>query len=209
MSKKEIEFMVESQIKARGIGDERIHRAFLEVDRRFFVPEEYISKSYGDHPVSIGSGQTISQPAMVAEMLWEAQIKEGDKVLEVGSGSGYVLALLYKLGANPFGIERIEELARKIPQNLKKAGIPEIPVKIGDGALGWGENSPFDKIIVSAAAPYIPKQLIKQLKTGGIIVAPIGSKYIQRLTVLKKSDEGTQTEQKTPCVFVPLISDKK
>ncbi|NMB99787.1 MAG: protein-L-isoaspartate O-methyltransferase, partial [Thermoanaerobaculaceae bacterium] len=101
MSKKEIEFMVESQIKARGIGDERIHRAFLEVDRRFFVPEEYISKSYGDHPVSIGSGQTISQPAMVAEMLWEAQIKEGDKVLEVGSGSGYVLALLYKLGANP------------------------------------------------------------------------------------------------------------
>lgn len=209
MSKKEIEFMVESQIKARGIGDERIHRAFLEVDRRCFVPEEYILKSYGDHPVSIGSGQTISQPAMVAEMLWEAQIKEGDKVLEVGSGSGYVLALLYKLGANPFGIERIEELARKIPQNLKKAGIPEIPVKIGDGALGWGENSPFDKIIVSAAAPYIPKQLIKQLKTGGIIVAPIGSKYIQRLTVLKKSDEGTQTEQKTPCVFVPLISDKK
>ncbi|NMB99261.1 MAG: protein-L-isoaspartate O-methyltransferase, partial [Thermoanaerobaculaceae bacterium] len=92
---------------------------------------------------------------------------------------------------------------------LKKAGIPEIPVKIGDGALGWGENSPFDKIIVSAAAPSIPKQLIKQLKIGGIIVAPIGSQYIQRLTVLKKSAEGTQTEQKTPCVFVPLISDKK
>lgn len=209
MSKKEIEFMVQNQIKSRGIEDERIIRSFLEVDRRFFIPEEYRSESYEDHPVSIGYGQTISQPVMVAEMLWEAQIKEGDKVLEVGAGSGYVLALLYKLGANPFGIERIEELAREIPENLKNAGIPEIPIKIGDGALGWEENSPFDKIIVSAAAQSIPKQLIKQLKTGGLIVAPIGSQYIQRLTILKKTEEGIQTEQKTPCVFVPLISDKK
>jgi len=208
MSKKEIEFMVESQIKARGIGDERILRAFLEVDRKYFVPKEYISEAYDDHPVSIGYCQTISQPVMVAEMLVEAKINEGEKVLEVGAGSGYLLALLYKLGAIPFGIERIEELGRRILENLKNAGIPEIPVKIGDGALGWKEMSPFDKIIVSAAAPSIPKELINQLKTGGLIVAPIGSQHIQMLTVLKKTEEGTQTEQKTPCVFVPLISEK-
>lgn len=208
MSKKDLEFMVENQIKERKIGDERIHRAFLEVDRRFFIPEENISKSYQDHPVSIGWGQTISQPAMVAEMLWEAKIKEGDKVLEVGAGSGYVLALLHKLGAIPFGIERIAELARKIPDNLRKAGIPEIPIKTGDGTRGWKENCPFDKIIVSAATPFIPKELVKQLKVGGIIVAPVGSQHIQRLTVLKKTEKGTETEQKTPCVFVPLISEK-
>ncbi|MCX7829830.1 MAG: protein-L-isoaspartate(D-aspartate) O-methyltransferase [Acidobacteria bacterium] len=209
MSKKDIEFMVESQIKARGIENEKILLAFAEVDRKCFVPEEYISESYEDHPISIGFGQTISQPAMVAEMLSEANIDEGNRVLEVGAGSGYVLALLHKLGAIPFGVERIKDHAQRIPKNFRKAGVPEIPVKIGDGTKGWKEKSPFDRIIVSAASSDIPEELIKQLTVGGILVAPIGSSYVQRLTVATKTEKGLKIEQKTPCVFVPLIPDEK
>lgn len=205
MSKKELEFMVESQIKARGIKNERILNAFLSVDRRFFVPSDFSSDAYKDSPVPIGFGQTTSQPVMIAEMLEEAKIKEGEKVLEVGAGSGYLLALLHKLGAIPFGVERISELAERSQKNLKRAGINEIPIKVGDGTLGWKEESPFDKIIVSAAASEIPEELLEQLKVGGILLAPVGSSYIQRLTVVRKTETGFSKEHKTPCVFVPLI----
>jgi len=198
--------MVESQIKARGIKNERILNAFLSVDRRFFVPSDFSSDAYKDSPVPIGFGQTTSQPVMIAEMLEEAKIKEGEKVLEVGAGSGYLLALLYKLGALPYGIERIKELGEKIKENLKKAGIVDIPVKIGDGTLGWKEESQFDKIIVSASASRIPEELLNQLKVEGILLAPIGSSYIQRLTIVRKTEKGLFAEQKSSCVFVPLIS---
>lgn len=207
MSKREIELMIENQLRARGIKDGKILQAFFDVDRKFFVPKEYLDKAYGDHPVPIGYGQTISQPLMVAEMLCEAKIKEGHKVLEIGSGSGYVLALLFKLGAVPYGIERIRELAEKIPLNLQKAGILEIEVKIGDGTFGWIEKSPFDRIILSAASLKVPEKVLEQLKEGGIIVAPLGQSYMQRLTIIKKTEKGFEKEEKTPCVFVPLISD--
>lgn len=207
MSKREIELMIENQLRARGIKDEKILQAFSDVDRKFFVPKEYLDRAYGDHPVSIGYDQTISQPLIVAEMLCEAKIKEGHKVLEIGAGSGYVLALLFKLGAVPYGIERIRELAKKIPLNLQQAGIPEIEVKIGDGTFGWIEKSPFDRIIISAASSKVPEKVLEQLKEGGIIVAPLGPSYMQRLTIIKKTEKGFEKEEKTPCVFVPFISD--
>lgn len=206
MSKSDLEFMVESQIKARGIKDERILNAFLSVDRKFFVPLNYISEAYKDSPIPIGFGQTTSQPAMIADILNEAEIEEGDKVLEVGAGSGYLLALLLKLGASPYGVERIKELADRIQENLRRAGLNEIPVKVGDGTLGWEENSPFDKIIISAASSKIPDELLNQLKMGGVLLAPIGGSQIQQLTIVRKTEKGLIEEKKTPCVFVPLIS---
>lgn len=207
MSKKEIVEMVRKQIIERNIGDEKIHKAFLEVDRLLFVPKEYRNLAYNDSPVPIGYGQTISQPAMVAEMLSECKIEEENKVLEVGSGSGYVLALLYKLKAIPFGIERIKGLAEKIEDNLKNAGIYGVKIKLGDGSLGWEEYSPFDRIIVSASTPKIPEPLIQQLKDGGILVAPVGGDYLQYLTILKKNKDKIDVEKKTPCIFVPLLKD--
>lgn len=207
MVKKDLEEMVKTQIIDRKIGDEKIHKAFLEVDRIHFVPEAYRGMAYEDHPLSIGYGQTISQPAMVAEMLYEAQIEKGMKVLEIGSGSGYVLALLYKLGAIPYGVERIEELAKRIKENLKKAGIPEIPVKIGDGAYGFKEFSPYDRIIISAATNKIPEPLFDQLKVGGLLVAPVGGDFWQKLTIFKKEEKEIKVIEKGGCVFVPLITD--
>jgi protein-L-isoaspartate(D-aspartate) O-methyltransferase len=207
MSKDDLFLMVQNQIISRKIGDEKIHRAFLEVERANFVRDEDKKFAYQDSPLSIGFGQTISQPAMVAEMLYEAKIEEGQKVLEVGSGSGYLLALLHRLKAIPYGVERIKELAEKIEKNLAKEGIMVIKVKIGDGYFGWKEYSPFDRIIVSAATPKIPEPLIDQLKIGGILVAPVGLESVQYLTVLKKDKDEIKIEKKTPCVFVPLITE--
>jgi protein-L-isoaspartate(D-aspartate) O-methyltransferase len=206
MGSKELLSMLKKQIMLRGIGDERVWKAFEEVDRVNFVPESEKETAYEDKPLSIGFGQTTSQPVMIAEMLAELDIQKGDKVLEVGAGSGYLLALLYRLGAKPYGIERIEELAGKIHSNLERDSIPKLPVKTGDGSIGWQEESPFDKIIISAAAPTVPAELTDQLKPGGIMVAPIGNPSLQRLTVIRKDKKGTITlEQKTLCVFVPLI----
>jgi protein-L-isoaspartate(D-aspartate) O-methyltransferase len=205
MGNRELLQMLKRQIVLRGIGDESVWKAFEQVDRANFVPESEKATAYEDRPLSIGFGQTTSQPAMIAEMLAELYIQKGDKILEVGAGSGYLLALLYRLGAKPYGIERIDELAGRINDNLGKDGIPELPVKSGDGTVGWAEEGPFDKIVVSAAAPTVPPELTDQLKVGGIMVAPIGNPSLQRLTVIKKSREGLTIEEKTLCVFVPLV----
>ena len=205
MANKDLMQMLKRQIVLRGIGDEKVWKAFENVDRASFVPGDDKESAYEDRPLSIGFGQTTSQPAMIAEMLAEMDIQKGDKVLEVGAGSGYLLALLYRLGANPYGIERIEALAKRINDNLEKEGIPPLPVKTGDGSAGWIEEHPFDKIVISAAAPTVPPVLIDQLKVGGIMVAPIGNSSLQRLTVIRKRRETLIVEEKTLCVFVPLI----
>jgi len=203
---RELMEMLEKQIRLRGIGDSRVWKAFELVDRANFVPDSEKDYAYEDRPIPIGYGQTTSQPAMIAEMLAEMDVREGEKVLEVGAGSGYLLALLYRLGAKPYGIERIEELASGINGHLEKEKIPPLPLKTGDGSIGWQEEAPFDKIVISAAAPTLPPELADQLKAGGIMVAPIGNRSLQRLTVIRKNREGVITvEQKTLCVFVPLV----
>ncbi|HNQ79229.1 MAG TPA: protein-L-isoaspartate(D-aspartate) O-methyltransferase [Acidobacteriota bacterium] len=206
MGNRELMEMLDRQIRLRGIGDSRVWKAFEMVDRANFVPESEKDYAYQDRPLSIGYGQTTSQPAMIAEMLAELEIGEGEKVLEVGAGSGYLLALLYRLGANPYGIERIEELASRINGHLEKEKIPTLPIRTGDGSIGWQEEAPFDKIIISAASQIVPPELTDQLRPGGTMVAPIGNKSLQRLTVIRKDKDGNITvEQKTLCVFVPLV----
>ena len=197
--------MVRSQILSRGFRSRRLIGAFLKVDRIHFVPSSSAHLAYGDHPVPIGSGQTISQPYMVAIMLDLLGVRRDMKVLEVGAGSGYVLALLRAMGARPFGIEWHGSLAGAIQENLRRAGIPDVPVRTGDGALGWPEEAPFDRVMVSAACPDIPPPLLDQLAPRGILLAPVNEGFGQVVVRIRKSPEGLREECFDRCVFVPLL----
>lgn len=197
--------MVREQLQRRGIRSWRVLGAFLRVDRRCFLPPASAHLAWGDHPVPIGQGQTISQPFMVAIMLELLKVRRGQKVLEVGAGSGYVLALLRALGALPFGVEWHPALADRIARNLEAASISGVAVRCGDGSLGWPEEAPFDRVLVSAACPDIPPPLLKQLAPGGILLAPVNEGYGQVVVRLTKGPGGLEEEYFDRCVFVPLL----
>ena len=199
--------MVEAQLIPRGIKDERVLNAMRKVPRHLFVDEPLQHKAYDDMALPIGEDQTISQPYMVAIMTELLQLKGEEKVLVIGTGSGYQAAVLAELSLAVFTIERKAVLANKAEERIRALGYANIKVKVGDGTLGWPEESPFDRIIITAGSPQLPQPLIEQLSDGGIIVAPVGDRFSQQLVVIKKL-KGVLSEQlHTPCIFVPLIGE--
>lgn len=201
--------MVVSQLQARGISDSRVLAAMLKVPRHEFVPERYRTQAYEDHPLPIGEDQTISQPYVVALMLECLQLQPTDKVLEVGTGSGYVTALLAELTARVFSIERHAVLAEKASQVLAGLGYINLQVVTGDGSKGLPEQAPFDAILVSAAAAELPAALLDQLGAGGRMVVPVGSPNSQQLEFVRKIDGRPQMSLRGAVRFVPLIADRE
>jgi protein-L-isoaspartate(D-aspartate) O-methyltransferase len=198
--------MVEEQLAARGITDKKVLDVFRKVPRHNFIDPGLYQRAYTDHPLPIGKGQTISQPYMVAFMVQLLQLRKEDKVLEIGTGSGYGTAILAELAKDVFSIETIEELAVKAEGTLKKMGYKNILIKTGDGTSGWEEESPFDKIVVTAGSPEIPRSLIDQLANSGKLVIPVGSRFSQTLTLIEKSEKGAVSKKSEGgCAFVPLI----
>lgn len=198
------ERMVKEQIEARGVKDQRVLKAMREVKRHLFVPETFREESYNDYPLPIGEGQTISQPYIVALMTALLEPETSDKVLEIGTGSGYQAAVLSLLVKEVYTIEIIEKLAKDAERRLKELGYSNVKVKWGDGFEGWEEYAPFDKIIITCALPYIPKPLKEQLKEGGKIVAPMERNGIQVLSLFTKK-EGELIEKVCDYVrFVPM-----
>jgi len=196
--------LVAKQLKTRGISDEAVLEAFETVPRHLFVPEKYFAQAYEDHPLSIGHDQTISQPYMVAIMTEKLEVEPGMKVLEIGTGSGYQAAILARLEAQVYSVERLEALSVRARANLEGAGYENIRFNISDGTLGWPEEAPFDRIIVTAGAPKIPDPLREQLADDGILVIPVGDRCSQVLTVVRKRHGQYTTEQCDRCVFVKL-----
>ena len=199
--------MVNSQIIARKISSKEVISAFLNTPREFFVPTAQKKYSYEDRPITIGFGQTISQPYIVALMTELLSPQAEDRILEVGTGSGYQAAILAHFKISLYSIERLSVLAKKALFYLTKLGY-KVKIKVGDGTLGWPENSPYDKIIVTAASPEIPVPLLKQLRTGGRMVIPLGGYFHQNLTVIDKVSAG-EIVSKTVCgcIFVPLVGE--
>jgi protein-L-isoaspartate(D-aspartate) O-methyltransferase len=200
--------MVEDQLRRRGIVDQRVLDAMERVPREAFVDEDDHKRAYEDMPLAIGFGQTISQPYMVALIAQAADVHEDDKVLDVGTGSGYAAAVLAELGATVHTIERIPELAAKARQRLDEAGYESVALHVGDGSLGLPSEAPFDAITVAAAAPELPMTLYEQLVPGGRLVVPIGSPEGQRLEVAVRSPEGPAVLRSVPCRFVPLVGER-
>ena len=200
------EKMVESQIKARGVKDPRVLSALLKVERHRFVPEKYLDSAYSDQPLPIGEGQTISQPYIVALMTELLELKGNERVLEIGTGSGYQAAILAELAKEVYTIEIIEPLASRAREKLSELGYQNVKVKAGDGYLGWPEAAPFDAIIVTAAPDHIPKPLIEQLKEGGRMVLPLGV-YTQELKKIVKRSGKMETIDVIPVLFVPMTGE--
>jgi protein-L-isoaspartate(D-aspartate) O-methyltransferase len=200
------EKMVETQIKARGVKDPRVLSALLKVERHRFVPEKYLDSAYSDQPLPIGEGQTISQPYIVALMTELLELKGNEKVLEIGTGSGYQAAILAELAKEIYTIEIIEPLASTARERLSELGYQNVKVKAGDGYLGWPEAAPFDAIIVTAAPDHIPKPLIDQLREGGRMVVPVGT-YTQELIKIVKRSGKIETTNVIPVVFVPMTGE--
>lgn len=197
--------MVEHQLKGRGINDEKVLTAMAKIPRELFVPHEYRDSAYKDGPLPIGEGQTISQPYMVALMTQCLQLQGHEKVLEIGTGSGYQTAVLLSITPHIYSIERLPTLAQFAVDNLKALGYENVKIKVGDGSCGWPEEKPFDAIIVTAAALTIPEVLKDQLSDGGRLVIPVGPRYSQDLFKVTRSGNDFITEEVTGCVFVPLI----
>lgn len=200
------EKMVETQIKARGVKDPRVLSAMLKVERHLFVPKESQSSAYADQPLPIGEGQTISQPYIVALMTELMELKGEERVLEIGTGSGYQAAILGELAKEVYSIEIIEKLASSAKDLLLNLGYKNVTVKAGDGYLGWPEAAPFDAIIVTCAPDHIPQPLIEQLKEGGRMVLPVGS-YSQDLKKITKRSGKIETTSVIPVIFVPMTGD--
>ncbi len=199
--------MVESQLVPRGIKDKKVLDAMRKVPRHLFVDEALYSQAYGDFPLSIGEGQTISQPFMVAIMTEALELKGKERVLELGTGSGYQTAILAETCYKVYSIERISALASQARKVLDKLGYGNVVVKIGDGTLGWKEEAPFDAIIVTAGAPDIPQPLVAQLNIGGRLVIPVGSEFVQSLIRVRKTEKGIEKEDMGGCRFVKLIGE--
>jgi protein-L-isoaspartate(D-aspartate) O-methyltransferase len=197
--------MVEEQIAHRGIKDRRVLETFLQLEREQFVPDNEKTHAYDDYPLPIGSNQTISQPYIVALMTEALQLIGKEKVLEIGTGSGYQTAILAKLAQSVYSIERLPELAQQAKIVVGRMGYTNIQIKIGDGSLGWEEEAPFDRIIITAAAPDMPGPLAEQLREGGRMVYPRGDLFHQALTLAVKENGVLKTEVLCGCVFVPLI----
>ncbi len=198
--------MVETQLVARGIKDQRVLQAMLKVPRHLFVEEALWNRSYGDYALPIGEGQTISQPYMVAIMTELLAPEKDGKVLEIGTGSGYQAAVLAETASKVCTVERIGALGMRARKVLDFLGYSNIAVRTFDGTYGWRDEAPFDRIIVTAASPDVPKPLLEQLKDGGRMVIPIGDKYLQTLVVADKKPGGAvDLKESIKCVFVPLI----
>jgi len=197
-----------STIEVYGVRDPATLDALRRVPRHEFVPEEYRREAYGDHPLPIGYGQTISQPYIVAYMTELLRLAPGQKVLEVGTGSGYQAAVLETLGCEVYTVEIFRALADSAADRLRRLGYADVQVRHGDGHFGWPEAAPYDAVIVTAAAGYIPPALISQLKPGGRMVIPVGSVYgVQNLILVRKaSDAAVTTENLLPVRFVPMLS---
>ena len=202
------EQMVANQIAARGISDTRVLDAMRKVPRHLFCQPPDRPDTYADHPLDIGEGQTISQPYMVALMTQELRLTGPERVLEIGTGSGYQTAILAELAAEVFSVERIRFLAERAQQVLAAQGYANVRVFVGDGTLGWPDGAPYDRILVTAGAPDIPPALTDQLADGGILVAPVGDRHVQVLTTVTR--EGSQLRRKAgpACVFVRLIGEQ-
>lgn len=198
------ERMVQEQLVSRGINDNRVLRAMAKVQRHLFLESELWDRAYGDHPLPIGADQTISQPYMVALMAEALGLKGAEKVLEVGTGSGYTAAVLSELGAEVFSVEIEEELALKTRTTLSSLGYRSVSILVGDGTLGWEEHSPYDGVVISAAAPCIPRPLVDQLKIPGHLVFPMGEKELQTLVRIRKDKTGIREEYLGECLFVKL-----
>lgn len=198
-------FMVQTQLIPRGIQDRRVLDAMRKVPRHLFVDEAIQFKAYDDMALSIGENQTISQPYMVAIMTELLELKGDEKVLEIGTGSGYQAAILAELAKEVFSVERIASLAGHAEERLHAIGYTNIHIKIDDGTLGWPEESPFDRIIITAGAPKVPEPLTGQLSENGILLAPVGDRFSQQLVKMQKIKGTIMEEFYTPCVFVPLI----
>ena len=200
------QLMVDSQLRSRGISDQRVLDAMLRVPRHQFVPESHRGEAYEDHPLPIGDGQTISQPYVVALMLESLQLTPGDKVLEVGTGSGYVTALLAELAQQVFSIERHPALARSAREVLASLGYANVQVFTGDGTLGLPASAPFDAILVSAAAPDLPRALLSQLRESGRMIIPVGSPDSQQLQFIRMTNGQATVSLRELVRFVPLIA---
>jgi len=199
------DLMVEVQIRARGVNDEKVLAAMRQVPRHLFVPEELRSFAYGDEPLPIGEGQTISQPYIVAYMTQSLRLSGGEKVLEVGTGSGYQTAVLAEVVRQVFTIELLGVLSEKARALLQALGYANIRTKAGDGTLGWEENAPFDAIMVTAAAPAVPKRLQEQLGPEGRMIIPVGAGF-QELFLITRERKDFRKKKLLPVRFVPLVS---
>jgi protein-L-isoaspartate(D-aspartate) O-methyltransferase len=200
--------MVEKDIRARGILDARVLAAMLKVERHLFVEASQASQAYEDHPLAIGEGQTISQPYIVAAMTEAASLKGGERVLEIGTGSGYQAAILAEIVKDVFTIEIKKGLAEKAKERLAGLGYKNVRVKYGDGYFGWEEHSPFDVVMITAAASHIPQPLLDQLKEGGRLVMPLGSPLsYQRFTVVKKEKGKYTRKELGSVIFVPMTGE--
>jgi protein-L-isoaspartate(D-aspartate) O-methyltransferase len=200
------ERMVERLRDHYHIRDERVRRVMSEVPRHFFVPEALQGSAYGDHALPISANQTISQPYIVARMSELLELDERSKVLEIGAGSGYQTAVLARLAAQVYAIERIGELAREAQTRIRQLNIYNATVKCFDGTLGWEAHAPYDAILAAAGGPEIPQPLLAQLKVGGRLALPIGAtREAQRLIRVIRTDEGYEEQDHGACAFVPLI----
>jgi len=207
---REREAMVERQLKRRGITEQHILDAFLEVPREAFIAGNNVHLAYGDHPLPIEAGQTISQPYIVALMIQAAGIKPGDGVLEVGAGSGYAAAVISRIAGKVIGIERQHELVEIARERLQRLGYDNVEIVEGDGTKGWRDGAPYDAILAAASGSHVPRPLVEQLAPGGRIVMPIGDPgWVQQLVKVTKNDDGTLVQQDLGGVrFVPLIGEE-
>jgi protein-L-isoaspartate(D-aspartate) O-methyltransferase len=200
--------MVETQLRGRDIVDQRVLDAMEHVPRELFVPPRERPRAYDDVALPIGHGQTISQPYMVALICEVLALRGDERVLDVGTGSGYQAAVLAELTAEVHTIERIPELAEQARANLEAAGYEQVHVHVGDGTLGLPEHEPYDAIAVAAAAPGLPQRLYEQLETRGRLAIPVGGRWGQRLELVIRSPEGPAVVRSVPCRFVPLVGEE-
>lgn len=201
------ERMVERQILARGITDQAVLDAMRRVPRHEFVPEDLRHAAYEDHPLPIGEGQTISQPYIVALMTEVLHLLPGERVLEIGTGSGYQAAVLAELTDQVYTIEILEDLGKRGEETLRRLGYSRVRVKIGDGYLGWEEHAPYDAIVVTCAPDHIPQPLVDQLVEGGRMVIPVGRGYRQELYLVEKKEGQIRQTDIIPVLFVPMTGE--
>jgi len=200
--------MVNGQLIRRGITDKRVLRAMGAVPRHLFVDQAFWPRAYGDHPLPIGSDQTISQPYIVALMTQALEVGAGERILEIGTGSGYQTAVLALLAETVYTVERHRELTKSAKRVLHKLAIENVRFKVADGSMGWKEEAPFDGIIVTAGSPDIPESLLVQLGNGGRLVIPVGSKHTQRLMHIVKGEKVLEKNDICGCMFVPLVGSQ-
>ncbi len=197
--------MVETQLVARGVCDPEVLRALGRVPRHLFVDQALRDRAYSDSALPIGHGQTISQPLMVAAMTQALQLEGGEKVLEIGTGSGYQTAVLAEIAERVFSVERLAALYRRARALLDKLGYHRVVLRHGDGTLGWRDHAPYDAVVVTAGAPHVPAELLDQLVTGGRLVIPVGDRRQQSLLRITRHADGDRCEELGGCVFVSLV----